>query len=86
MNNKIQVLSRSVPISTYQTTDAKEFKKLEDAEVHQGILDGTKRQCDECKGRAGTYEDHGEWGYYEDWVKVECAKCQGRGYLELKWS
>ena len=70
----------------YTTTDGQEFTDQFKAQDHQLYLDGKKKVCDKCKGAKGETINCDDWN--SSWTTrwVECKKCSGKGYLELKFA
>lgn len=84
---------RIVIDETYETTDGRVFTEIGLAENHQAILDGKRITCPACNGQKGKYQDTSPINYdlggYHAPPKIEfvpCEKCNGRGYLELKFA
>ena len=81
----------TVTITEYKTTDGENFKNLDDANHHQAVLDGTRRECEGCQGKKGYKEGYRDIdpNYptnlpdYSGWVEkdmtrwVKCETCKG---------
>ncbi len=90
--------TRTIEYEVYRTSDGKEFEDKAKALNHQDILDGKKRTCALCGGKGQVNKEYVDEhqvrneltcefetipGHYR---KEMCPVCNGRGYLELKWS
>lgn len=84
----IKRITKIIEKEVLVTTDGKEFdtEHEEEAQIHQDVIDGVKKLCGECNGTKFYSVDEGDWGYFEKWVQKSCKHCNGKGYLELKWS
>lgn len=101
LNKKIETIKVPIVqhITKYKTTDGQLFLDLDSANIHQGKIDGTIKDCDLCSGKGGHFElrnipkpgypaylpDSG-WVTQEVKLKINCKKCKGKGYLVLNWS
>lgn len=85
-NIKIHKKERIVVDVTYETTDGRIWDNESVATHQQLLLDGVRKVCPDCHGLKGKYEDHGDYGYTTKMVFVNCKKCNGKGYLELKFA
>ena len=77
--------------NVYIAKDGKEFTSESECENHEKIIDGTRKECPECKGTGrvnehseqvfdgGLYGDH---QYHTYWTSDKCPRCGGKGYLE----
>ena len=91
---KERVKNVEVKEEIFITKDSKEFTDRSLAYHHECILEGTRKVCDKCNGKKTTgggikatrevyypYTD----SRYEYFPTETCSKCNGKGYLEIKW-
>lgn len=89
--------TKQVEYEVYKTSDGKEFNIESDAQLHEDILNGNKKECPECRGKGCINERYKKEWHNTSWVPTEgeyvevrtsdiCPSCNGKGYLELKWS
>jgi len=71
--HRIVVETKEVVVHYYHCTDKKVFSVKHEAEIHQGKLDGTIKECSFCNGLGVDAEG---W---------QCRKCKGAGYLKQIW-
>jgi DnaJ-class molecular chaperone len=81
MREEIEIIEKTV----FVTEDGRIFSDKVAAEIHEDVLKGIKKYCEHCARTGSVMVDKGSWGYYEQWTPEPCTKCNGKGYLELKW-
>lgn len=89
---KTEKRTKTVEYDVYVTSDGKEFTDKGKAFHHESILKGDRKSCEKCKGTGlinGRYEKI-TWDYGHSsrdmWKEDKCTDCNGKGYLEKKWS
>jgi hypothetical protein len=80
----------------YETSDGRMFTDKDKATHHQAILDGKRKSCSSCsgEGKITTYVEESVLKSGEHFASGTetvqksrlCTVCNGKGYLELKWS
>jgi len=87
--------TRQVEYTIYQTSDGKEFNSRRDAQHHEDLLKGSKKECSVCHGKGRVNEryitsrptmfERTNERYLERKISDICPECNGNGFLELKW-
>lgn len=91
---KTHTVTKVVEDVTYETTDGEFFKLIDEAILHQEVLDGKKKICPTCNGEGYEYYQKEHFGGFENGgyptsvttEKRTCSTCTGRKYLELKFA
>jgi DnaJ-class molecular chaperone len=92
MNRHTRKVIREVEEIYYTATDGTEFSSESACKNYEDRKNGTRKTCPDCNGNGytlGAYHEayhnydigHVDAGHYRN----HCARCNGRGYLELKW-
>ena len=71
-----------IEIIKFKSKDGKIFDTVDEALIQDDIIDGKKKICPKCNGyKTVTCTDE---EYRKEW-ESKCKKCDGKGFLELKW-